>query len=246
MHRFWIEEAPQDGLTRLSAEDAQHALRVLRMRPGDACEALWNEGRFAAEVAEASGGEVLLRLLSPLPSTEAKTRITLFQGLPKADKMELIVQKAVELGAETVVPVSMRRCVVKLDERDARKKQERWQKIAREAGKQSGRCRPMAVEAPISLPALCRRLPAFDLALVPWEEEHALSLSSLHSQHPGARQIAVVIGPEGGMAEDEIEAMRRAGCKSATLGPRILRTETAGLCALSALFCLYGDMEGQA
>ncbi len=246
MHRFWIEEAPQDSLARLSAEDAQHALRVLRMRPGDACEALWNEGRFAAEVAETAGNEVLLRLLSPLPSTEAKTRITLFQGLPKADKMELIVQKAVELGAEAVVPVSMCRCVVKLDERDARKKQERWQKIAREAGKQSGRCRPMAVETPISLDTLCRRLPAFDLALVPWEEEHALSLSSLHGQHPSARQIAVVIGPEGGMAEDEIEAMRRAGCESATLGPRILRTETAGLCALSALFCLYGDMEGQA
>lgn len=244
MHRFYADEGGVvNGAARLSPEDAQHALRVLRMRPGDACELFAQEGRYAAELAAVTPEGVTVRVTGQLPSTEAGLRVTLYQGLPKADKMELIVQKAVELGAEAVVPVTMSRCVVKLDAKDAPKKQERWQKIAREAAKQSGRCRPTRVDVPLSFARMVEQLSHHALAIVPWEDARGMSLRRIHAEHPDVRDLAVVIGPEGGMSRDEVDAMAGVGCVPVTLGPRILRTETAGLCTLSALFCLYGDME---
>ena len=230
MHRFYADGLGEIGsLVTLSEEDARHASRVLRMQPGDAAELFLDGRRFSAEIAEMTAEGVTARLISELPSTEATLRITLYQGLPKAEKMELIVQKAVELGAARVVPVAMSRCVVQLSAKDGAKKQERWQKIAREACKQSGRCQMMAVDAPIAFPALLTALKTHEAAF--------------HREHPEIRDLAIVIGPEGGMSADEIARMKDCGCQSVTLGPRILRTETAGLCALSALFCLYGELE---
>ena len=243
MHRFYADDTPAaDGLVRLGEEDAHHASRVLRMKPGDAAEVFMHGRRFSAEIASMEGA-VTLRLLDELPSTEARLRVTLYQGLPKAEKMELIVQKAVELGAAAVVPVSMSRCVVQLNQKDGAKKQERWQRIAREACKQSGRCLQMQVEAPISFKELVRRLPGHEAAIVPWEDARGYSLPRLREELPNLTELAVVIGPEGGMSQEEVAQMRSALCRPVTLGPRILRTETAGLAALSALFCLYGDMD---
>ena len=243
MHRFYADDTPAaDGLVRLGEEDAHHASRVLRMKPGDAAEVFMHSRRFSAEIASMEGA-VTLRLLDELPSTEARLRVTLYQGLPKAEKMELIVQKAVELGAAAVVPVSMSRCVVQLNQKDGAKKQERWQRIAREACKQSGRCLQMQVEAPISFKELVRRLPGHEAAIVPWEDARGYSLPRLREELPHLTELAVVIGPEGGMSQEEVAQMRSALCRPVTLGPRILRTETAGLAALSALFCLYGDMD---
>ena len=244
MHRFYADGLGEIGsLVTLSEEDARHASRVLRMQPGDAAELFLDGRRFSAEIAEMTADGVTARLISELPSTEAKLRITLYQGLPKAEKMELIVQKAVELGAARVVPVAMSRCVVQLSAKDGAKKQERWQKIAREACKQSGRCQMMAVDAPIAFPALLAALKTHEAAIVPWEDARGYSLTAFHREHPEIRDLAIVIGPEGGMSADEIARMKDCGCQSVTLGPRILRTETAGLCALSALFCLYGELE---
>lgn len=244
MHRFYADEqGVREDHARLCEEDARHAIRVLRMKPGEPCELFADGKRFACVIADISDSNVHLRVTGELPSTEARLRITLYQGLPKADKMELIVQKAVELGASSVVPVAMSRCVVQLNDMDGRKKQERWQKIAREACKQSGRCEMMPVEAPISFKHLLTRLPAHDAAIVPWEDARGYSLARFHQEHPDVSNLAIVIGPEGGMSSDEIDRMKAADCLSVTLGPRILRTETAGLCAMSALFCLYGDME---
>ena len=243
MHRFYADDRGVQGdVAFLCEEDARHATRVLRMREGEACELFAAGRRFSGEIASI-GEEVEVRILSELPSTEAKLRITLYQGLPKADKMELIVQKSVELGASAVVPVAMSRCVVQLDQKDGRKKQERWQKIAREACKQSGRCEMMQVTEPISFKNLLTKLAAHQAAIVPWEDARGYSLARFHQEHPEITDLAIVIGPEGGMSEDEIARMKDANCRSVTLGPRILRTETAGLCAMSALFCLYGDME---
>ena len=243
MHRFYADDTPAaDGLVRLGEEDAHHASRVLRMKPGDAAEVFMHGKRFFAEIASMEGA-VTLRLLDELPSTEARLRVTLYQGLPKAEKMELIVQKAVELGDAAVVPVSMSRCVVQLNQKDGAKKQERWQRIAREACKQSGRCLQMQVEAPISFKELVRRLPGHEAAIVPWEDARGYSLPRLREELPHLTELAVVIGPEGGMSQEEVAQMRSALCRPVTLGPRILRTETAGLAALSALFCLYGDMD---
>ncbi len=244
MRRFYADERGiQDGLAYLAPEDARHALRVLRMVPGDAAELLHDGRRYAATVAAADDASVALRVGQELPSTEPTLRVTLYQGLPKGEKMELIVQKAVELGVARVVPVAMCRCVVRLDVRDGHKKQERWQKIAREACKQSGRCALPQVEAPISFDELTRRLPGHALALVPWEDAQGTSLSACYRAHPTVNDVAVVIGPEGGIAAEEIARLQEAGCLPVTLGPRILRTETAGICAISALMCLYGEME---
>ena len=244
MHRFYADErGVSESIAFLCEEDARHATRVLRMHEGEACELFADGRRFSGEISSIADGEVQVHITGEMPSTEAKLRITLYQGLPKADKMELIVQKSVELGACAVVPVAMSRCVVQLDAKDGRKKQERWQKIAREACKQSGRCEMMQVTEPISFKQLLAKLPAHEAAIVPWEDARGYSLARFHKEHPEITDLAIVIGPEGGMSEEEIARMKEASCQSVTLGPRILRTETAGLCAMSALFCLYGDME---
>lgn len=244
MHRFYADARGLQGQTAyLGEEDARHAVRVLRMKAGEACELFAEGRRYAGEIASMEDGKVSVRISGELPSTEARLRITLYQGLPKADKMELIVQKAVELGAASVVPVAMSRCVVQLDAKDGRRKQERWQKIAREACKQSGRCDMLTVTEPIAFRQLLDILPSHGAAIVPWEDARGYSLARFHAEHPDVTDLAIVIGPEGGMSEDEIARMQAASCLSVTLGPRILRTETAGLCAMSALFCLYGDME---
>ena len=243
MHRFYAEPGVTGPNVPLCEEDARHSTRVLRMKLGESCEMFVDGKRYAAEISSIGDNGVQALLLSELPSTEAKLRITLYQGLPKADKMELIVQKSVELGAACVVPVAMSRCVVQLDAKDGRKKQERWQKIAREACKQSGRCEMMQVTEPISFKQLLAKLADHQAAIVPWEDARGYSLAKFHQEHPDITDLAIVIGPEGGMSEEEIARMKQASCQSVTLGPRILRTETAGLCAMSALLCLYGDME---
>ena len=244
MHRFYADERGVNGETAfLCEEDARHATRVLRMRQGEACELFSGGRRFSGEIASIADGGVGVRITGEMPSTEARLRITLYQGLPKADKMELIVQKATELGACAVVPVAMSRCVVQLDQKDGRKKQERWQKIAREACKQSGRCEMMQVTEPIPFKQLLAKLAEHEAAIVPWEDARGYSLAKFHAEHPDVTDLAIVIGPEGGMSGEEIARMKDVNCRSVTLGPRILRTETAGLCAMSALLCLYGDME---
>ena len=235
MHRFYADDRGVNGETAfLCEEDARHATRVLRMKEGEACELFADGKRFSGEISSI-GEEVEVRITGEMPSTEARLHITLYQGLPKADKMELIVQKSVELGACAVVPVAMSRCVVQLDAKDGRKKQERWQKIAREAAKQSGRAQVPTVHAPVNLGKI-----AFEGALViPWEDEHSASLTAYHRAHPDLERVSVLIGPEGGIAPEEIAQLPG---EPITLGPRILRTETAGLCALSALYTLYGDL----
>ena len=244
MRRFYADERGlTDGVAYLPEEDAHHALRVLRMAVGDECELFADGGRYACAVDDITDGQVRLRVTRSLPTTEAGLRITLYQGLPKAEKLELIVQKAVELGAASVVPVQMSRCVMRLDGRDAAKKTERWQRIAREACKQSGRCLLPEVGLPIGMKELLSRIPTHELTLIPWEDAHTVSLTAIRRKYPEVRDMAVIIGPEGGMSPEEVEAMERAGGRAVTLGPRILRTETAGMAAMAALLCLYGDME---
>lgn len=241
MHRFYVEQAGADIF--LSPEDSHHAIRVLRLHVGSEVEAILSGQRWSAVLSDVDAGRVTLHLTAPLPSTESRLRVTLFQGLPKADKMELIVQKATELGVDRIVPVRMERCVVRLDDREAEKKTERWQKIAREAGKQSGRCLIPEVALPISLNGLCQSLHSFQASAVPWEDADALGPSGFAAKHPALSSLAIVIGPEGGIDPDEIRQMEAAGCIPLTLGPRILRTETAGLAAVSAMMALYGEME---
>lgn len=244
MHRFYPDPARSgDGLEYLTKEDAHHALKVLRLREGDRAEILTEGGRWIAGIEKISGEEVLLRKLDPLPSTEPALQVTLFQGLPKADKMDLIVQKATELGVSRIVPLAMERSVMKIAPADSVRKTERWQKIAREAGKQSGRCVIPVVEPPLSVARLCGQASLPDFNLVPWEGAGKDGLLGFHAEHPETKSLGVLIGPEGGISTGEMDELSAAGFIPVTLGKRILRTETAGLAAIAALMCLYGEME---
>ena len=156
MHRFFADErGVVQGAAYLNAEDAGHALRVLRLESGDEVELVCAPARYRATIDSTEGGEVRLRVIEKLRDTEARTRVTLYQGLPKADKMELIVQKSTELGAAAIAPVAMIRSVVRLEGKDAEKKTERWQKIAREAVKQCARVSAPEVRLPRKLSASC-------------------------------------------------------------------------------------------
>lgn len=238
MHRFFAERTGPDTAV-LSKEESTHALRVLRMNAGDACQAILEGELYAAQIQEAKE-PVTLFLGDKLPTTEAAVRITLYQGLPKGDKMEFILQKCTEIGVHRFVPVLFSRCVVKWDKKDNEKKLPRWQRIVQEAAKQSGRAAVPEVEAPITLKQLFSRVESHGQVLVPWEEEKG---NGIRKKWRSAQDVAIVIGPEGGMDEKEVTALQEMGAAAVTLGPRILRTETAGMAAAVSLLTLSGDME---
>ena len=247
MHRFFADDRGlQGGIAQLGAEDSQHALRVLRLTCGEEIELVCPPQRYLACIEAIEDGIVRVRVVSPLRSTEARAQVTLYQGLPKADKMEWIVQKSTELGACAVQPVAMERCVVRLDGKDAAKKTERWQKIAREAVKQCARICVPEVREVKKLAALREELCALDLLIVPWEDARDGSVRACVESvaQLSAPHIGVLIGPEGGISPAEAQWLREeAGGRLVTLGPRILRTETAGLCALTMVMAERGEME---
>jgi len=246
MHRFFADESGiVDGMASLGAEDAKHALRVLRLETGDEIELVCAPGRYLAEIADTEDG-VTVRIKEELRRTEAKTQVTLYQGLPKADKMEMIAQKCTELGVYAIRPVAMERCVVKLEGKDAGKKIERWQKIAREAVKQCARVSVPEVLEVRKLAQLKEEFEALDALIVPWEDARDGSIASALASC-GEKEdlhVGILIGPEGGISEKEAAWLaENAGAKLVTLGPRILRTETAGLAALTIVMALRGEME---
>lgn len=238
MHRFFAQRLDEVRAV-LPEEEAAHALRVLRMRPGDPCQALLEGNVFSAAVEDVSP-QVTLRLGETLPSPEAAVRATLYQGIPKGDKMDYIIQKCTEAGVARVVPVTFSRCVAKWEKKDAEKKQARFQRIAAEAAKQSGRAAVPEIGLPVTVEQLCRELTEYGLSLVPWEEERG---RGIRANWQGQQSVALVIGPEGGISPEEIQQMRDAGARTVTLGPRIFRTETAGLAALVSLLTISGDLE---
>ena len=244
MNSFYIEGCGEVGQTAcLKPEDARHCAQVLRMQRGEEFYAVGEGGgRFLAELCEVSKESCTALLREALSDNEAELRITVYQGLPKADKLELVVQKLTELGAARLVPVKMERSVVKLNDKDAQKKQERLQKIAREAAKQCKRGGCLEVAAPQTWKQLRDQMTAHDLLLVPWEDAQGFGLKAAHEAFPEAKDIGIVIGPEGGMSEDEVRALEELGAKQITLGPRILRTETAAIAAATMAMLLWGDI----
>ena len=247
MHRFFADESGiQNGVARLNAEDSTHALRVLRLEEGEEIELVCAPERYLAVIETTQPDGVIVRVTQPLRQTEAKTRVTLFQGLPKADKMELIAQKLTELGAYAVQPVAMERCVVKLEGKDAAKKTERWQKIAREAVKQCARVDVPEIREVKKLSALKEDFAALDVLIVPWEDARDGSIRACLAPFEGkeALSVGVLIGPEGGISQKEAEWLsQNAGAKLVTLGPRILRTETAAIASVTMVIALRGEME---
>ena len=194
--------APGDEIP-LPKEEAQHALKVLRLSEGDEIDALDGAGgRFRAVVVSARGGECVVRLTESLPSNEPPVRLSLYQGLPKADKLEFIVQKLTELGAAAVVPVKMERSVVRTDAKDGEKRRERLTKIAHEAAKQCRRALAPEIAAPLTWKQTLSRMAEHDLILVPWEDARENTLKQAFAAAPETRSIGLVVGPEGGMTAE--------------------------------------------
>ena len=239
MPRFFID-GTADGRAYITGADALHIAKALRMRPGEALTLCDGKGTdFEGVLETVTDRQVTVRITASRPSqAEPTLAVTLYQGLPKGDKMDWIVQKAVELGVTAVVPVATRRSVARLEGK-ADKKQERWQRIAAEAAGQCGRGILPAVERPLSWSQALSRLSG-EPALV-FYEGGGRPLRELVT--PSTRRLSVFVGPEGGFDPEEIDAIRRQGGGVATLGPRILRCETAPLAALTLLMHLSGNME---
>ena len=244
MHRFHacITDTGDDTVL-LDEEDSRHALTVLRLKPADRVAIIQNGVLWDSEIVSVIEKNVRVRKIHPLPSTEPLLHVTLFQGLPKSDKMDWIVQKATEIGVSDIVPVEMIRSVSKLKNPENHSKLDRWQRIVREASKQSGRCIIPKIHSPVSFRDLLGSLPLPDVCIVPWEEAASFGPLAFHESHPSLTDIGILIGPEGGISPEEMELLESSGFIPVTLGRRILRTETAGLVAVSALLCLYGEME---
>jgi 16S rRNA (uracil1498-N3)-methyltransferase len=241
MHRFIIKDGLQAGAeVNFSAEEAAHAFKVLRLRAGEQVELSDGEGRlFAAELTEVAKENVSAQVLSELDGKEAPVHITLYQGYPKADKLELIVQKLTELGAFAIVPVVMERSVAKPDPKDKGKRRERLSRIAQEAAKQCGRGMVPQVEEAVTWKQALARFKQHELVLMPWEDARDTHLKDVYAQHSDVKDIAIVIGPEGGISVKEAE---ESGALFVTLGGRILRTETAAIASTAVAMSLWGDI----
>lgn len=240
MHCFYCEEknVTEQNIV-ITGSDVNHMKNVLRMREGEQLTVCDGTGmEYTCEIAEFLPGEVVLRILNKTQAqTELPVRLVLYQGLPKKDKMELIIQKAVELGAAEIVPVMTKRCIVKLeDDKKEAKKLERWQAIAESAAKQSGRAVIPKVSGVMSFKEALKRASAEGMGLIPYEcAEGMKALKDAADRASEERCVSVFIGPEGGFEEAEVEAAKENGVIPVSLGKRILRTETAGFTTLSIL-----------
>lgn len=242
MARFFVNsnDITDSNIYLEKEQDVKHLVKVLRGKVGDKVDI--SDGgswEYSTEIAEIYDGQVVLRILDKQkPAREPNTRVTLFQGIPKAQKMETIIQKTVELGVDSIVPVFMDRTVV-VDKGNFDKKLSRWQKISDEAVKQCKRGMIPTIEKPIKSKDLEKALTGrFDLVICPYENEDDRSIKDLLRKYNDAdkpKDVAIIIGPEGGFSEKEIENIVSSPVDGqlVTLGRTILRTETAGMAALA-------------
>ena len=242
MARFFVtpEEMNADSLV-LTGANAEHA-KVLRLKPGEEvliCDGDGNECRCAVERMDAR--EVELTVLERMESiNEASVRVSIYMAFPKADKLEHVIQKATELGAYEIIAFPTSRCVSRPDDKSLSKKLERWQKIAASAAEQSGRGRIPRVLTLPSYKAALERASKCDKALLFYENEQSTTLR-MALQSGAYETVSLLTGPEGGLEEREVEQAQNAGLQVCTLGKRILRCETAPLCALSAVMYDSGE-----
>lgn len=246
MRRFFVDDdARCDDALVIQGELAHHMKDVLRMDAGEEAEFVLSDDKlYHGRLVQLTKTQVTVKLLSSQAiAAETNIQVSLFQGLPKGDKMDFIIQKCTELGVARIVPIVTKRTVVRLDEAKGAKKVGRWQKIAQEASQQAKRLRVPEVLAPLSWQDFLDDLSADDLTIVLWEDEVAQGFKALlQSLDPLPKRLNLLIGPEGGWDETEIEDLQQKGVHSVTLGKRILRTETAGLAALTMVLYQSGDL----
>lgn len=239
MHHFFVTpEQVKEEQIWIEGSDVNHIKNVLRMKIGEELHISdGNNKKYLCEISSMSAEAVCAVIKEELISdTELPSKIYLFQGLPKSDKMELIVQKAVELGVYEIIPVATKRAVVKLDDKKAAKKVERWNSISEGGAKQSGRNVVPEVKQVMSYKEAMQYAKELDIVLIPYELAEGMDETRqiIEAIRPG-QSVGIFIGPEGGFETAEVEYALEQGAKAITLGKRILRTETAGLTTLSIL-----------
>ena len=240
MYQFFVRPEQIQGKTiRITGSDVNHMKNVLRMKPGE--EISVSNGMDGKEYRcgiESIGGDEVVCTLRFIKEEglELPSRIYLFQCLPKADKMELVIQKAVELGAYAVIPVAAKRCVVKLDAKKEESRRKRWTAVSESAAKQSGRGIIPEISGVQSFREAVEEAGELDVCLIPYEKAEDMARTrEILSGIPAGASIGVFIGPEGGFEEEEVREAMEAGARPITLGRRILRTETAGMAVLAML-----------
>lgn len=238
MYQFFVEPSQiTDTTVIIEGGDVNHIKNVLRMKPGE--EIAVSNGQDGKEyrcgIVSIEEDRVICELrFVKEDGLELSSRVHLFQGLPKADKMELIIQKAVELGVYEIIPVETKRAVVKLDAKKAKQKTERWQAIAEAAAKQSKRRIIPQVKEPMTFGRALQQTESMEIKLIPYELAEGMTRTKeIISNLPQNADIAIFIGPEGGFEEAEISKAKECGVEPITLGKRILRTETAGLTVMA-------------
>lgn len=239
MQQFFAELSNiTDGKIFLEGPDVNHIKNVLRMRQGEDIRVSDGGGKtYLCCISGYEEGKAVLDILKELDTdAELPSKIVLYQGLPKGDKMDWIVQKAVELGVHRVVPFAAKRSIVRLDGRKEQKKQSRWQTIAKGAAEQSGRGIVPEVGHLLTWSEALQEAAGLDVVLIPYELEEGMAetVRVISNIRPG-QSVGIFIGPEGGFEDEEIAAAKEMGAHALTLGKRILRTETAGLAVLSIL-----------
>ena len=243
--RLFLGEPLGEGLLRLNDYQTHYLRRVLRLRSGDSL-VLFNgrgEERHAVVETLAREGSTLLLAQAKEPLPESPLALSLIQGIAKSEAMDLIIQKSTELGVHAIYPVLTDFCVVKLDEARASRRTEHWQKIAQGACEQSHRHRPPTIHRPQKLPDGLVRVTSDEtrITLQPGSPE---TFSSFRSSEDAVTQLCILIGPEGGLSPTDLEQADLAGFRRVSLGPRILRTETAAMAACTLAQALWGDLVG--
>lgn len=248
MHNFFVEDKDRDSERFfISGSDYNHIKNVLRMKIGDTFLVSCNKNSHLCRLTSLENETAVAEIIEEnYNDTNLPIEIHLFQGLPKADKMELIIQKTVELGVSSIIPVEMSRCVVKLEEKKKRQKQERWQAIAESAAKQSKRNIIPVVHEPISYKNALNKAKEMDVLLVPYENKDGMTATkNALTKIKRGMKIGIIIGPEGGFTENEIDSALEIGGDVISLGKRILRTETAAITAVG-MCMLYTEMNEEA
>ncbi len=247
MPKFFVkeEQIEKDNII-IKGQDVNHIKKVLRAKIGDELQICnRNSGdNFLCDIEKINNEEILCKIKQKIEEKiESNIEVTIFQGLPKSDKMEYIIQKSVELGVYDITPVEMKRCVVKIDGKDKEKKISRWQKISEVASKQCGRDVIPKINDLINIKNMCNFIENYDIVLVAYENEKENTLKQQLKQikekvdySNGQKiRIGIVIGPEGGLEEQDVEMFKEKGAQIITLGRRILRTETVALNVLSVI-----------
>ena len=244
MYHFFVSEEQINGENAyIEGSDVNHIANVLRMKPGEelliSVKGDWD---YLCKIVDIETDRVNLKVLESMEQRELPVNITLLQGIPKSDKLEMIIQKAVELGVSEIIPVKTKRVVVKIDEKKVDTKVNRWNAIAESAAKQSKRSIIPKVYEPMSIDNALEIVKDFGVKLIPYENADGIDKTrKILDNMDKTKNIAVFIGPEGGFEESEVERIKNSGFEVITLGKRILRTERAGLALLSNIMIRLED-----